>query len=771
MVGGAADTGYQIEQSLRFRANMKLARTPSTSGNRRVWTVSVWAKHGGDNSAQSSGYILFTGTSSTNTNQVGISIRDFDNDNGRVSFYMKPGGSNQYRYSTGYLRDNSAWYHHIISYNYGTFKYFLNGEEHPTTGSTFSNFDTGVNSGLQHRIGYGANSSAQEWNFYNGLFAEYHLLDGTAVTDPYDFGEFDDNGCWRPIEVSGVTYGTNGFYLKFDPTASNSVGHDHSGNGNHFTYTNFALSSSSQDYDVLTDTPTNNHAVFNVNVPQNGRNFYNGALLAGNVTNAQGQSTIVVSEGKWYAEFQWGTIGSQVVMAGVSNKVTKDAFEGATQSWQIHYSNSGKIETAGSQVTGLATWVAGDVIGVAFDCSNGNAKFYKNGTYIGQGTNSNFANVPVVIGGGYGGGSGTNRFDINTGQRGSGTAWNNPPSGYEWLMTSKMPDVDVPNPETHFNVAYWSGNSASRTIDIGMQPDMVWIKSVTNGADHVIVDSVRGATKVIRPNLVNVEYTQSDSLTGFVSNGFTLGADTSGGPSGNFNLSGRTYMGWAWKKASGVFDIVTYTGNGTSQTISHNLGATPAFAIVKQRNATNGSWVWHQKLGNNVGSNNGMLDLTSGGSGLYTDDVFKGFTSTNFQIGADHGSNESGKTYVMYLWAEVPGFSNFQEYRGNQSSDGIFHYTGFRPAWLMVRARNGTSNWTIWDRLGTGSNLYNPASKNIAVNGSASWQADMQIDFLANGFKLRTGDTQPNYSGYDYIVAAFAEHPFGGGNVSPGPAR
>ena len=256
----ADDAGYQIQQSLRFNSadSAYLNRTPASAGNQRTWTWSVWLKRGSFGTEQN----LFTpqyGGDGSNENQLYFLSDD--------TFRIYDSGAAWLLFDTTQVfRDPSAWFHLVIAVDTtqatstDRFKLYINGVQvtafdqslYPT-----QNRELGWNSAVRHDIGRYAQGASK---YFNGYMAEFHMVDGTAL-DPSSFGEFDDNGVWRPIAVSGLTYGTNGFYLRFDPTATNGIGHDHSGNGNNFSPSGFTTSGTGTD--VMSDTPTTNWATLN----------------------------------------------------------------------------------------------------------------------------------------------------------------------------------------------------------------------------------------------------------------------------------------------------------------------------------------------------------------------------------------------------------------------------------------------------------------------------------------------------------------------------
>jgi len=335
----------------------------------------------------------------------------------------------------------------------------------------------------------------------------------------------------------------------------------------------------------------------------------------------------------------------------------------------------------------------------------------------------------------------------------------------------------IPNGATAFAATtYTATGSTPQTITntvngVSFQPDLVWTKSRSAVFNNVLNDSVRGSQYYLYSNLTNAEVNDSTYLTAFNSNGFSLGA-------GNFT-NGTTMIGWQWKaggtsssntngsitstvsvNTTAGFSIVTYTGTGAAATVGHGLGVAPSFMINKVRNSggTYDWYVYHSSLGNTSVL---YLDLTSAagtGSSLWNSTTP---TSSVFSLGGpSQGTNISALTYVMYCWAQIPGYSAFGSYTGNGSATGPFVYLGFRPRWVMIKRTDTTSNWVILD---TSRNVYNPQDLNLYPNLSAAeddYTSTYPFDMLSNGIKFRANYANVNASGGTYIYACYAENPF-----------
>jgi hypothetical protein len=355
-----------------------------------------------------------------------------------------------------------------------------------------------------------------------------------------------------------------------------------------------------------------------------------------------------------------------------------------------------------------------------------------------------------------------------------------------------MAYTTIDDPSAHFQVKTYSGNSTQTAItydgNSNLQPDWIWAKSRSNAHYHDWRDTSRGLTKRLTSNENNAEDTKSASYVSFDSNGFTLGDDQSGGSNANtVNSSSNNYVSWGWKANGGTtssngngsvtstvqanttagFSIVTYTGTGSGNTIGHGLGVTPDWITVKVRSTTNNWGVWHQDLG---GANK-YLKLNTDDSTITATDVWNNTlpTSTVFSTGAAGTSNDSGETYVAYCFTSIKGYSKFGNYTGNGNADGPFVYTGFKPAWLMWKRTDSGTDWRIFDNKRDDDNV---VKGRLFPNDNAAENTSQDtLDFLSNGFKLRSTNSGGNASSGTYVYMAFAEHPFVSSKGVPVTAR
>ena len=328
-----------------------------------------------------------------------------------------------------------------------------------------------------------------------------------------------------------------------------------------------------------------------------------------------------------------------------------------------------------------------------------------------------------------------------------------------------MAYTTIDNPELYFQTKLYTGNGGTQSITLdgseNMQPDWVWVKQRGGTTNHKTSNSVTGATKALQPNDTDAEATDSDGITSFDSNGFSLGAG------GDYNGSSNTQVAWCWKKQAGIFDIVTYTGNGSNRTISHNLGAVPTMMVTKVRSTTNQWLVYHKSMGNTETMKWDDTSAATTQSNLWNSTTP---TSSVFSVGTHTGSNLDGGTFVIYLFGDKQGVSKMGSYTGNGNADGTFVYTGFKPAFVMVKQTNASGEgWHILDNKRSGVN--GDMERLLANSSNAESNYAGNLDLLSNGFKTRINDAGVNGSGASYIYMAFAEQPFVTSTGVPATAR
>jgi len=355
-----------------------------------------------------------------------------------------------------------------------------------------------------------------------------------------------------------------------------------------------------------------------------------------------------------------------------------------------------------------------------------------------------------------------------------------------------MAYTDIDKPSEYFNTVLYTGNGVDgRTITgVGFNPDMSWVKSRSNAKAHIVADSVRGANKNLVPNETGAEFNPttdvgSGGIGQVTTDGFTCEQGTS--DLTNVNQSAYTYASWNWKaggtavsntsgsitssvsaNTTAGFSIVSYTGNATVSTIGHGLSSAPKIIIVKRLNSAE-AW----PVDNRIGSGGIMYLNQTDGNGSYGDaSPFPSTapTSTVFSVGSANNANASSAPMIAYCFADVKGYSKFSSYTGNGNADGTFVYTGFKPAFLIIKKSSASGrNWVMFDNT---RDIDNPVLQSLEASlPDAEYTNTATLDLLSNGFKTRSSGPSWNTSGDTYIYMAFAENPFVTSTGIPATAR
>ena len=763
----ASSGGYEIEQSLRFDGSSgKLTRTnPASSGitNAYKWSYSFWIKH---SDVSSSGTITQPLLSGGNTSGSGRTYCGWGYTSaGRfwIGNFIGADYTPDIRPTDRVWRDPSAWEHFMLVYdtsestNTDRIKIYSNGVRWNPTGGVGSTISA---TQLFYAVNYATKASNIGYDnilntYFDGYMAEVHFVDGQAL-DQYSFGEFDTNGAWRPIKYTG-TYGLNGHYLKFDPSATNGIGHDHSGNGNNFSPTGFSTTAGT-GYDVMSDTPTNNWATLNPLTGfrpngATGRTYSDGNLVE-YTPNSSGKEHPLITTTQFVRSADGGVYQFEDTVTNSNAYITfnpwmetENVYGSGNAAFFDFYSYSGygtvSVNTAYGatgtvQEQGIAL-SASDVVTTVVDLDNNTVAFYVNGTRNGYITGCNFSNWDIWSPG----------FAIATGNATATTHTTNfgqqpfqytPVAGAKPWSTAELPAVAIKNPSEHFQTILDSGSGILSAAQTAFPNGLWWIKDRASSNQHQLVDSVRGGNLALTsPNYE---------------------------PESSYSAPAGSSVAWCWDASSPTtsgFEILTWSGNSSAgRTISHTLGKPPEFIIIKSRTDRRSFAVYHKRLG--TGYNLWLDDTT----GTVTRDIYQSVGASSIALSADVHCNATGDDYVSYLWTSVPGYSSFGSYVGNGSIDGPFVFCGFRPQWILLKPVS-VNYWMIFD---TARTTYNPVEWGLFPNDpiQETYSTGYTTDLLSNGFKLRTSNW-PNSSGTTVIFAAFAEHPLGGANVSPATAR
>jgi len=810
---GVSAAGYVIENSCRFNPTDTafLSKTFGSAGDRRTWTFSIWTKRG---RVDSESEFICVGTDNNNLFQSQFST------NGSIYIQDFTGSSNQLIESTMLLRDPSAWYHIVFVWDTtdGTagdrFKLYINGvrvTDFTAEVNASLNYEGYINKAAEFTIGEKLTNSTR---YYDGYMAQITFQDGVAAPIT-DLGEFDTNGNWVPIDVSSLTFGTNGFHLDFAvaPGTGNGAGTDVSGNGNHFTDSGLAAN------DQMTDSPTDDASSDVGNYATIG--LMTGSAITVKNGNLEFDNTVTGKRNKLFIPFNVQTFetdgcywemtldavvsyGGYVGLINYSGDSVATFLDGTTYYADAADQWTYRTHTGEKNIEGIVSAygsgaVATDVLGFAY--KGGKCWVSLNNTWANSGdpaadTNEMVSglNTEGVLYPGFTDGGNNDKISgtWNFGQSAfAGTI----PTGFKKLCTADIPAPTITDPSKYFQVDTFTGTGSElvRTLTDGdggaVKPDFVWIKDRDSAVEHVWTDSARGATKEISCEINGNESTVAQGLKSFDSSGYTLGTDAS------YNASSSLNVAWCWVASGGAgssntdgsintttttvdttakFSVSTWVGTGANATVGHGLGVAPDFIINKSRDGGGDPQPWLvYHSANTAAPETDHLRLA--GTHATEDAIIWNDTApsaTVFSVGASSNVNRSGESMVTYCWAGVEGYSKFGSYEGNGSTDGSFVWCGFRPAFVLVKnSSNAGENWYLWDaartpaNIGSASVLY-PNTTAAAAEASARFP-----DFLSNGFKLRSTDTSVNATGRTYIFAAFAEFPFGGEDVSQARAR
>ena len=361
------------------------------------------------------------------------------------------------------------------------------------------------------------------------------------------------------------------------------------------------------------------------------------------------------------------------------------------------------------------------------------------------------------------------------------------------VVTFGSSDYGYSNPGRTINIKLEGStdNFSSSVVDLG-------------GGTGDFTDAI-GADKIITPTDTTayryhrMKETSSVGSTHFCeieffenNTGVTRGFTLSSGPAG-YNDNSENFAAWQWLAGGGAgssnedgsintttttvsttagISIGTYTGTGSNATIGHGLGVAPSMIIVKERSNDVGGWyVYHRmQSGNPFDPQTDYTFLNTNAAKADDATVWQDTapTSTVFSIGTNDDVNGSSDTYVYYAFADVQGFNRSGGYKGNGSAEGTLAFTGFKPAFVMIKRADDTGNWVMYDNQ---RSPYNEIDDQLfADTTAAETTGSEEIDFLANGFKIRTADAIINAVNGTYFYMAFAEYPFGGDGASPATA-
>ena len=504
---------------------------------------------------------------------------------------------------------------------------------------------------------------------------------------------------------------------------------------------------------------------------------------------SQQASTIAPSSGKWYAEMYVNTVGNLNFLClvgdiGVSDTTNRSAYPNRSTNGGMGYAHSGLVRFNNSDTSsGYSTYTDGDIIQIAFDIDNTKVWFGKNNTWQNSGdpangTNASYTTWTTTYGtvpkhwhvAGNIGNTGANTFNFgqddtfggvitaagNADGNGKGVFKYAPPTGFLALCSGNLSiseDIDPAEekgPNTHFDVVTYTGNGSTQSItSLGFQPDWTLIKNRSTG-DWCNQNSSLGVGKVQLWNDSGGVSDDDDCVTAFNSNGFSLGDDS------KVNTSSANYVAYCWKKSAAAgLDIVTYSGGGGSQAVSHSLGAIPdcIFIMLNTGSALDSIMYLNSS---HMGTSYGIFPTLTNARQNST--YVSATTSSNFTVTTS--ADTSGRTYFAYVLKSIEGFSKFGEYIANADANGPFTYLGFRPHLIIIKALESGQTWFFFD---TARSTFNPVNRylygqrDLAEDTAGS----IDIDFLASGFKIRNSRSDTNSSsGQAYAYLSWADVPY-----------
>jgi hypothetical protein len=778
---------YTIDNSCRFNDDDSpaTAHTYNAVGSSdKIATLSWWMKLG----------------------NLGITRKIFDFDSGQEQIDLHTNDKMRITYAsvealitTQVFRDCGAWYHCVWRIDTtdaaggDRLRLYVNGSE-------VTAFDTDSNPTVNTIMGgMGINTNVATVgatqgvaNEFDGYLAEVAMCDGQSL-GPGSFGETDDNGQWVPKDLSGLTFGNNGFWLDFAvaPGTGNGAGTDVSGNANHFTDTGLAaadktLDSPSDD----ADNKIGNYWTWNpLNVTGGSTTLSDGNLrmVATSAASTSVFAPVLPATGKWAwkitATLNNGA-GAEYPVLGIVPEQNFAVAQMRSGGTGYGYGADGRKFGVSGNASYGASWSAGDVIEVEWDADNGDLSFIHEGSSQGDaftGITGRWkpAQDPYAYGG-------NNDTTTDFGQLG----FTPTTAGYKTLMTANLPAPSIIDPSKYFQSDNFSGTGGelARTLTdasgSAVKPDFVWVKDLDSAVEHLWTDSARGATKEINVDSTAAQTTVAEGVKSFDTSGYTLGTD------GNYNTSSSPNVAWCWVAGSGAgssdengsintitttvnttskFSVSTYTGTGSAATIGHGIGSKPEFIITKNTTQVEGWKSYHVGTASDPETDYMSPHATDA---VADRDVFwndTAPTSTVFSVGTDAATNGSTDAMVAFCWAGVEGYSKFGAYEGNANADGPFVWLGFRPAFLWIKDIDSIDDWHLKIPPHDTNVVDTYGITNTATVANLTY-GGYQIDFLSNGFKMRGTGTQTNKAD-THIFMAFAEFPFGGEGVAQARAR
>ncbi len=776
-----------------------LTWTPSGAGSSTSkGTISFWFKQTTDAFGASSPVLV---AGADGNNYAGVLMTSAER--WTTERYNSSSGSDAWAEQTnGLMRDTTAWQHVVVSHHHtdGTaadrIKIYINGTHEdgqgtPTNPGTSQALILG--SAVLHSIG----KLGSTGTYVQGYLADLVYLDGQAIQAGdiaiTDLGETDsDTGIWVPKDPSGLTFGTNGFWLDFKvaPGTGNGAGTDVSGNNNHFT------DNSMTAVQQVTDSPANdsdndigNYATLNPLGNSRGQHI-TGTLSAGNLTWASPSSsggvfgTIVLDQTKeFYWEVTVNTTASVIFVGIASTNLDTPASMGSGTFATYRNNGTKNVDASGSAYG--AAWSNGNVIGIHFDGPDDEITFYVNDSSQGA---ISFSAADQYFPFFNFGASSSASISVNFGQAAFSYT---PKGGSVRLNTANLSSPTVTDPSAYFGTITHTGNTSSYPHDvtdssINFTPDFGWSTSRAGSENRQIIDIVGGVDNYLISDDTTA-YNTGSNIT-FIENGYRVASGGNdrwnkngvaivtwlmkAGGSGSANTDGSTnYDSTVSVADHSGFSIVKWTSHSSVSSgtkVGHGMGKKPEIIIIKSTTQADNWHFWHKDLS---GTGKYLKLNLDHGEADDSGRAWNGHANTNtatFSVGDGGGSswtNDANTSYMAYCFARTPGLIGIGKYTGNNSTDGTNVIiddgaSGFKPAWVIIKRNADGYSWHIHN---SAMAPYNPAAGGMNANDTGSESATGYLDFTSNGFKLRTTNGGYNASA-TYLYLAFAETPFGSNN-------
>ena len=658
----------------------------------------------------------------------------------------------------------NRWYHiAIIRDGSNNCMIFIDGEKQ---GGNTTVTGTIAQPAAYNTVSWGARTDSSS-NQFNGYMDQLRLSDTARYTANF-----------TPPTTPFTTDANTKLLVQSD-FSEGGLGADHSNNYNYFTPTNLTAS------DMMEDSPMNNFCTFNSvgrigsyssSTPSNTNlTFSEGNLLGTGSGGASSAATFPITSGKWYWEIRTtGSGNANIGIYGSGNQRNSNTFTATA-------GNIYGIKFDADTGTGFEVSTNGGAYSSSSGLNSVQAPWtpwfqsYSTNCHFNFGQDSSFAGNETAQG--------------NQDSNKKGDFYYTPPSGYLALCTDNLADPSIALPADNFETQLWTGDgttgsagTAVRTFTPNFDPGMVWVKGRSVAHLWQQADILRGPNEVLISSGTSA---QQNVTTDYGGGGIgTLGtkswnivAGTSN--AGNYNTNNDTYAGWAWKadttfdptsagtiavasgksNAAAGFSIVKYTGENAVKTIGHGLATAPKLIIVK---AFEVSHQWECYYMRPDGSD-GVLFLDQTGKGEaagtgYWNDTNP--TASVFTVGTGSGTGGLTSDYIAYCFTDIEGYSKVGKYFANSSADGPFIYTGFQPAFVIIKALDYDYEWVLF---GDKMNPYNAVNKYLYVNNNnvETVDASGNFDIVSNGFKLRDASYNNNHpSGAGFLYYAVADIPF-----------